>query len=66
MKKGGGRVMGILRWLYWTLRSDRGVTTTEYALLLALIVVMLIGTLSALGGALENKLHEIITQIEGV
>jgi len=43
--------------------GEDGATATEYALLLALIVVTLIGTLSALGGALDAKLRDIIEQI---
>lgn len=42
---------------------DEGVTTTEYALLLALVVVALIGTLSTLGAALDDKLKDIIQNI---
>ncbi|MCL6449674.1 MAG: Flp family type IVb pilin [Acetobacteraceae bacterium] len=43
--------------------SPEGATTTEYALLLALVVVVLIGTLSALGSVLNEKLQEIIDEI---
>jgi len=44
-------------------RSKRGATTAEYALILALVVVMLISTLTALGQTLNHKLQEIINQI---
>lgn len=44
----------------------RGATTTEYALLLALIVVALIGTLSALGAVLNDKLGDIIQELSRV
>lgn len=46
----------------WLSRSD-GATTTEYALILALVVVILIGTLTALGQALQDKLELIIEKI---
>lgn len=35
----------------------------EYALVLALVVVVLIGTLSTLGTTLQGKLSEIIQQV---
>lgn len=63
MKKMAERIM----WETWKLRSrvtrEDGVTTTEYALLLALVVVALIGTLATLGGALDDKLRTIIQNI---
>ncbi len=45
--------------------GQRGATTAEYALLLALVVITLIGTLSALGGALNSKLQGIINNLNG-
>jgi Flp pilus assembly pilin Flp len=45
-------------------RSD-GATAAEYALVLTLVVVILISSLSALGTALNAKLHAIIEQING-
>lgn len=45
----------------WT--DESGATTTEYALVLALVVVVLIGTLSTLGTTLEGKLSEIIQRV---
>jgi len=45
------------------LREQKGATTAEYALLLALIVVMLIGALSSLGEALRDKLLEIVDSL---
>lgn len=43
--------------------AERGATVAEYSLLLALVVVILIGTLTQLGQALNNKLQAIIDQI---
>lgn len=51
----------------WRARLDtRGVTTAEYALLLALVVVVLISSLSALGATLQDKLQGIIDTLTGV
>jgi Flp pilus assembly pilin Flp len=53
--------IGVNSWL----RRERGAATTEYALLLALVVVFLISTLNQLGQALRSKLLEIIAQLTG-
>lgn len=45
------------------LQDARGATTAEYALLLALVVIVLIGTLRGLGAALDGKISDIITSI---
>jgi Flp pilus assembly pilin Flp len=44
--------------------EERGAATAEYALLLALVVIILIGTLSTLGGELNARLFEIITDLQ--
>lgn len=44
--------------------NECGATTTEYALILALVVIVLISSLTALGNALQDKLSDIITQIK--
>ncbi len=43
--------------------NERGATSAEYALILALVVITLITTLSALGATLNAKLTSIIDQI---
>mgnify|MGYP000400993047 CR=1 FL=1 len=48
------------------LADSRGVTTAEYALLLALVVIVLISSLSALGATLQDKLQSIIDVLTGV
>lgn len=50
-------------WIKSREEGERGAATTEYALILALVVVILIGTLQQLGGALNNRLTAIINQI---
>ncbi len=45
------------------LGDARGATTAEYALLLALVVVILISSLSALGNTLNGKLQGIISSL---
>jgi pilus assembly protein Flp/PilA len=46
--------------------GDGGVTTAEYALLLALVVVVLISSLTTLGATLQDKLQSIIDTLTGV
>ncbi|HEX6990223.1 MAG TPA: Flp family type IVb pilin [Bacillota bacterium] len=48
-----GRVLG----------SARGATTAEYAMILALVVIVLLGTLTELGQALLLRLEDIVEQI---
>lgn len=50
-------------WCAAMLCNVRGATTAEYAMLLALVVVILIGTLSQLGQALNTKLVGIISSL---
>ena len=47
------------------MREERGAATAEYALILALVVVVLIGTLTTLGDALTDKLGDIIAGLQG-
>lgn len=53
-------IPGVWAWL----RRPAGASTTEYALLLALVVIILIGSLTALGETLRDKLQEIIDKIK--
>ena len=46
------------------LRARTGAATAEYALLLALVVIMLITTLTALGETLEGRLEHIIDKLK--
>jgi Flp pilus assembly pilin Flp len=46
--------------------DERGVTTAEYALLLALVVVVLISSLTTLGATLQDKIQGIIDTLTGV
>jgi pilus assembly protein Flp/PilA len=51
-------------WSLWFGRwGRRGASTAEYALILALVVIILIGTLTQLGQALTAKLQGIISEI---
>lgn len=52
-----------MRRLLGLLRAARGAATAEYALLLALVVVILIGTLTQLGQVLNQKLLAIIQNL---
>lgn len=51
------------RWSLW--RGERGSAVSEYALVLVLVVIVLIGTLTQLGGALQSKLQDIIKAVQG-
>lgn len=56
----------LARWAAGMLRGPegrRGASTAEYALLLALVVIVLISALSTLGGVLNEKLQAIIEQL---
>lgn len=44
---------------------ESGAATTEYALVLALVVVILITTLTSLGAALQDRIQSIIDSISG-
>ncbi|MDP2871756.1 MAG: Flp family type IVb pilin [Bacillota bacterium] len=46
-------------------RSQRGAATAEYALLLALVVIVLIGVLTELGAVLVERIQEIVVQLGG-
>lgn len=46
------------------LGGERGATTAEYALLLALIVIVLIGALTELGDVLKDRLGDITAELE--
>jgi len=49
-----------------TLRGRlRGAATAEYALLLALVVIVLIGVLTELGAVLVQRIQEIVMQLGG-
>lgn len=45
------------------LGSSRAATTAEYALILALVVIALMGTLGQLRDALASKLQEVIQEL---
>lgn len=57
---------GVLDRLKGVLRDRAGTTVSEYALVLALVSVAVIVVLTNLGGALEEKISEVITKIQGV
>lgn len=45
------------------LRDEDGATVTEYALVLALVVIVVIGSLSGLGAALKAKIGGIVADV---
>ncbi len=60
----GDRMFGVYLYFRNLVQGERGAATAEYALILALVVVVLIGVLSNLGGALTDRLQDIIADIE--
>lgn len=46
------------------LRDDRGATAVEYGLMVALIAVVIIGAVVALGGTLTGLFEDTANQIE--
>ncbi|MBX6350336.1 MAG: Flp family type IVb pilin [Clostridia bacterium] len=48
----------------WATGEDAA-TTAEYALILALVVIVLIGALTTLGSALHDKITDIAAQLQG-
>ncbi len=59
------RLWQIRRNIAEALRSESGAATAEYALLLALVVVMLMTTLQLLGQTLQGRLEDIIDSLGG-
>ncbi len=53
----------VIDYLKKPLASEEGATIAEYALLLALVVIALIGVLTNLSDALKGKIEIIIDQI---
>ena len=56
--------------LYWTIRNfvecprEDGQTLVEYALIIALVAVLLVAALILLGGGIENVFNEIQTELD--
>jgi Flp pilus assembly pilin Flp len=59
---------GVHAWwrrLFGTVSADKGAVSTEYALLLILIALAIVGSASAFGVALANKYHLVCKGIGG-
>lgn len=50
-------------WGLW--QGQEGSAVSEYALILVLVVIVLIGTLTQLGSTLQGKLQDIIRAVQG-
>jgi len=61
------RAEGLVGWLgrlaARAAAPQRGATTAEYAMILALVVIVLLTSLTALGSVLEDKLDEIVSRL---
>jgi Flp pilus assembly pilin Flp len=53
----------LVNWLRRLLGNDRGATVAEYALVLVLVAVALIGVLTTLGDALRNRIQDVIDKL---
>jgi Flp pilus assembly pilin Flp len=59
MKKGGAITMNEIKNLLSRLSEQRGQTMAEYAVVLAVITVLIIGALTALSGAIGTALDAV-------
>jgi pilus assembly protein Flp/PilA len=50
----------LYEWLKTNLKKDDGQTMAEYGLILALIAVVVIGSLTLIGKGIDTKLKEVI------
>ena len=55
----------IKAWLQAKVKTERGATLVEYALLVALIAVVCIGAISVLSGSITNKFSAVGSKING-
>jgi Flp pilus assembly pilin Flp len=55
----------VLRRIRSAMTEETGATVAEYALVLVLVTVAVIGVLGRLGGALTEKIEGIITSLGG-
>ncbi len=51
--------------LWVALKSKKGQSLVEYALILALVAIVVITALTALGGSAENAMTNVSTTIDG-
>jgi pilus assembly protein Flp/PilA len=58
-------VTAIITWLSTLRRDEEGQGLAEYALILALIAILVIGALIFLGGAIEDILNQIGSELDG-
>lgn len=49
---------------FW--RDERGLETAEYAVMTALIVAALVGVVTALSGAIQNRIGQVKDTIAGI
>ena len=49
--------------LYRFVKDESGATAIEYGLIAALVSVVIIGALTALGGALDSIFNEVATEL---
>ena len=55
-----------MKLLNWFASDESGQSMTEYSLIIALIAVVLVGALSAVGGALSNTFNKVVDEINNL
>lgn len=60
MKKLGEK---FLKWYLAVRYNEKGATAVEYAIMVALIAVVIILTVTALGNAIKAKFQEVVTAL---
>jgi len=54
-----------MRKLWRKIREKKGQSLVEYALILALVAIVVIAALTTLGRSASNKMNEVSTELEG-
>ena len=58
-------MISLIRWFITSIKRERGATAIEYALMVALIAVAIIGTVYLLGGELNTVFNAITEALKG-
>jgi Flp pilus assembly pilin Flp len=62
---GGNTVQASLNRLWWTLRREAGQTMAEYAVILAVITLVVVVAITALSGGIESALDKVTALLNG-
>ena len=59
-------MINLIRWFMTSIKRERGATAIEYALIIALIAIAIIGTVTILGGQLNTVFTTIKDALTGL